>query len=80
MVEDNYRIWCLVEGESTMFPVIASRTIPIADLKKLIKEKKNRALNDVAAKDLRLWRVRMTIASDGTTNSPSGECPIPKQK
>jgi hypothetical protein len=73
MVEDSYCIWCLVEGEAAIFPVTASPTIPIGELKDLIKEKgKNRALNDVAAKDLRLWRVRMTTASDSTTNCPKG--------
>jgi hypothetical protein len=42
-------------------------------LKDLIKEKgKNGVFRGVDAHDLTLWKVRMTMASDSTTNSPTG--------
>jgi hypothetical protein len=45
----------------------------IMDLKKLIKEEgKHGVLRNVDAKDLILRKVRMTTASDSTTNSPAG--------
>jgi hypothetical protein len=62
MTDATYRIWCLVEGENTLFPVIASPALSIGELKDLIKEKgKNGVLNSTDAKDLNLWKVRMTL-------------------
>jgi hypothetical protein len=72
MANDSYRIWCLVEGDTTIFPVTASRTLFIGELKDLIKVKNNRALNGVDADELKLWKVRMIMASDSSTNSPKG--------
>ena len=69
------KLWCLIEGDETklMFPVIALSTISIGELKNCIKEKGiNTAEHAVLAKDLTLWKVRMTMAHDGTTNSPAG--------
>jgi hypothetical protein len=69
MAEDSYRIWCLVEGDTTIFPVTTPLSLPIGELKKLIKEE---GINDttILAKDLMLWQVRMIMASYSTTNSP----------
>ena len=51
--------WCFVEGDTTPFPVTASSTIFIDDLKNKIKEKGNNGVfNSVLAKDLTLWKVR----------------------
>jgi hypothetical protein len=73
MSDKTYRIWCLVGGDTTLFPVIALPTISIGELKDLIKEKgKDGVLNSVDAKDLTLWKARMTMASDSTTDSPPG--------
>jgi Crinkler effector protein N-terminal domain len=75
MSENTYRIWCLVEGEDTIFHVIASPTSFISELKEAIKEKwKESVLRGVDAGQLTLWKVRMTMTSDSTTttNSPAG--------
>jgi hypothetical protein len=73
MSDGTYRIWCLLEGENTPFPVIALPTISIGELKDLIKEKKAKGIN-ADAHHLTLWKVRMTMASDSTTtiNPPAG--------
>ena len=71
MSDATYRIWCLLEGENTLFPVLALPTISIGELKKLIKEEIAKGIN-VDAHHLTLWKVRMTMASDSTTNSPAG--------
>ena len=64
---------CLIEGEDKLFKVRPKGDDDIVDLKDLIKEKGiNVAEHAVLAKDLTLWKVRMTMASDSTTNSPAG--------
>jgi hypothetical protein len=64
---------CLIEGDSSLFRVRPTGSVDIMDLKDLIKEKrKNGVLSGVDASDLTLWKVRMTMASDSTTNSPAG--------
>jgi hypothetical protein len=66
-------LMCLIEGESTLFGVEPARNANIMKLKKLIKEeRKNRVLCNVDAADLTLYKVRMTTASDSTTDSPAG--------
>ena len=74
MADDGYLIWCLVEGDTAIFPVTAPRALTIGELKELIKVEKNHALKDVDADHLKLWKVRMIMASDSTTNSPAGGC------
>ena len=61
---------CLIEGDSSPFIVEPKEDISIMKLKDLIHEKgKNGVLGMVDGKDLTLWRVRMTIASDSTTTT-----------
>ena len=63
---------CLIEGDSSLFIVEPTRSIDIIDLKELIKEKGiNTTEHAVLAKDLILWKVRLTMASDSTTNPPA---------
>jgi hypothetical protein len=72
MSDNTYLTLCLVEGGTAIFPVMTSPTVLICELKEFIKEKgKNRVLNGVDAQDLKLWKVRMTMAGDSTTNSPA---------
>jgi hypothetical protein len=53
---------CLIAGESSPFIVEPKGNINIMKLKRLIREEgKNRALSDVDAFELTLWRVRRTI-------------------
>jgi len=64
---------CLIEGKSSLFRVKLAGSMDIIKLKNLIKEKRtNDVLRNVDAQDLTLWKVRMTMASDSTTNSPAG--------
>jgi hypothetical protein len=64
---------CLIEGDSSLFQVNVTGGENIMVLKDLIREKrKNGVLSNVDATDLTLWKVRMIMASDSTTNSPAG--------
>jgi hypothetical protein len=65
-------IVCLIEGESSSFEVTPTWDTRIRKLKKLIRKDGINADRDVLAKDLTLWKVRMTIASDSTNNSLVG--------
>ena len=64
-MSDTYRIWCFVEGDNSASYIASSSTMLMAELKKLIKEEgKNGVLGSVDAKDLILWKVRMTFGRD----------------
>lgn len=66
---------CLIEGESSLFKVRPTGGMDIIDLKDIIKEKGiNASKHVILSKDLTLWKVRMTMASDsdGITNSHAG--------
>jgi hypothetical protein len=71
MADDSPRaLLCLIEGDSSPFRVKLAGDTDIIDLKDLIKEKrKNGVLSNVNAKDLTVWKVGTTMASDSTTNS-----------
>ena len=58
---------CLIAGKSSLFKVKLARNKNIIDLRKLIKEEC--VLSEVASMDLILWKVRMTMVGDSTTNS-----------
>jgi len=60
MSDTPYALWCYVEGDNTYFPVVASPTVTIGDLKEKIKEKNS---HEVVAKDIRLWKVRYIMVS-----------------
>ena len=71
MADDAIRaLICLIEGESSLFRVKPTGSMVIIELKELIKEE---GINgSVNAMDLTLWKVRMTMASDSTTDSHAG--------
>lgn len=53
---------CLVAGESVSFIVQPTGSVYIIELKDLIREKgKNKVFKSVPARDLTLWKVRMTL-------------------
>ena len=54
---------CLVDGESTSraFPVSVPSTETIGSLKKLIKTEKSPRFDDIAANELTLWRVSISL-------------------
>ncbi|KAF9317536.1 hypothetical protein BG006_003362, partial [Podila minutissima] len=67
MTDNRLNLFCLVEGESTSiaFPVKASSTDTVGDLKNLIVNGDQApAFKDVASKVLILWRVSIPIDDD----------------
>jgi hypothetical protein len=68
----SHALLCLIEGESAVFRVEPAGNKNIVVLKDLIKEKNSNLLQGVDASSLTLWKVRMTITSDSTINSPAG--------
>jgi hypothetical protein len=71
MADDAPRtLVCLIAGESSLFKVKPTGRMDISDLKDLIMKEGFNAT--VLAEDLTLWKVRMTMAGDSTTNSPTG--------
>ncbi|KAI8594854.1 hypothetical protein EDD21DRAFT_65187, partial [Dissophora ornata] len=61
MTDNHLNFFCLVNGESTSFPVEIDSTKTIGDLKDAIKAKKAPRLDDVAADELILWRVSIPL-------------------
>jgi hypothetical protein len=74
MADDNATcaIVCLIEGESSSFEVTPSWDATTPTLKRLIRKEGINADRDILAKDLTLWKVRMTTANDSTNKSPVG--------
>ena len=63
MAETNYTLWCYVEGDKTLFPVVSPSTTSMGILKKLIKEENSNFLQGVDAKDLTLFKVGYIMIS-----------------
>ncbi|KAF9322726.1 hypothetical protein BG006_002104, partial [Podila minutissima] len=61
MTNMQLSLFCLVDGESTPFPVEIESTKTIGDLKKAIKDDNAIAFADVDAKMLTLWRVSIPV-------------------
>ncbi|KAF9348111.1 hypothetical protein BGX34_002668, partial [Mortierella sp. NVP85] len=61
MTDSPLTLFCLVDGESTSFPVAIDSTKTIGDLKKLIKTENPNTFNGVDAKNLTLWRVSLPV-------------------
>ena len=54
----SYRLRCLIEGESVVFPVDVERSIEVGDLKEAIQRKRAPdTLKNVGAHILELWKV-----------------------
>ncbi|KAG0007896.1 hypothetical protein BGZ81_004501, partial [Podila clonocystis] len=64
MTNKNLTLFCLVDGESTPFPVEIEPTKTIGALKKDIKEEKAIAFAGVDADMLTLWKVSILVADD----------------
>ena len=63
MAETIYTLWCYVEGDNTLFPVIAPSTTLIGILKRTIKEESSPSLQGLAAKNLTLFKVGYIMIS-----------------
>ncbi|KAG0195067.1 hypothetical protein BGX28_002366, partial [Mortierella sp. GBA30] len=61
MTDNLVTLFCLVDGESTPFPVEIESTKTIGQLKDAIKAKKAPRFDDVAADELTLWRVTLPL-------------------
>ncbi|KAG0271769.1 hypothetical protein BGZ96_005631, partial [Linnemannia gamsii] len=61
MTDNRLNFLCLVNGESTSFPVEIEPTKTIGDLKDAIKAKKTNDFSDVDADKLTLWRVSIPL-------------------
>ena len=57
----TFTLYCVVEGESTSFPVEISSDKSIGQLKKAIKLEKSNDLRDVDADKLTLWKVSIPV-------------------
>jgi len=72
---------CLIEGESSPIIVEPKEDISIMKLRELIQEAgKNRVFREVDAMDLTLWKVRISWASNNTTNFTAGGSRKPAQR
>ncbi|KAF8938203.1 hypothetical protein BGZ58_001381 [Dissophora ornata] len=72
MVEDNLSLFCLVDGDtiSRAFSLTIPSTETVGHLKDLIKTKLAPQFEDVAAKDLTLWRVSVPDTDDEDEDFP----------
>ncbi|KAF9344405.1 hypothetical protein BGX26_004416 [Mortierella sp. AD094] len=70
MTNNLLTLFCLVDGESTSFPVKIESTETIGGLKKAIKDENSIAFADVDAKMLSLWRVSIPVPEDDDNELP----------
>ncbi|KAG0275215.1 hypothetical protein BGZ96_003876, partial [Linnemannia gamsii] len=61
MADQRLNFLCLVDGESTSFPVGIESTKTIGDLKDEIKAKQSPDFDDIVANKLTLWRVSIPL-------------------
>ncbi|KAF9275585.1 hypothetical protein BGZ74_003968, partial [Mortierella antarctica] len=61
MTDNHMNFFCLVDGESTPFPVEIESTKTIGDLKDAIKAKKTNEFSDIDADMLTLWKVSIPV-------------------
>ncbi|KAF9315303.1 hypothetical protein BG003_003172 [Podila horticola] len=61
MADNFMTLFCLVDGESTPFPVEIESTKTIGELKKAIKAEKVNDFSDVDADKLTLWKVSISV-------------------
>ena len=57
MATDTYTLWCLIDGDKSVFTVEVPIDGLIDKLKVNIKERRSRYLEKFDAKDLTLWKV-----------------------
>ncbi|KAG0302827.1 hypothetical protein BGZ98_007201 [Dissophora globulifera] len=61
MTNNQWTLWCLLDGDSTTFPVEIESTKTIGALKKAIKDDNSVAFANVDAKMLTLWKVSVPV-------------------
>ncbi|KAF9900515.1 hypothetical protein EC991_007219 [Linnemannia zychae] len=70
MANNLLTLFCLVDGESTPFPVKIESTETIGSLKDEIKLKNAPEFDDIAADKLTLWRVSIPVPEDDDNQPP----------
>ena len=68
MTNNRLTLFCLVDGEATSnaFSIKVPSIDTVDDLKNLIKSALSPQFDDIAAKDLSLWRVSIPITKDNS--------------
>ena len=61
MTDTHLTLFCVVDGESTSFPIKISSEETVGELKKLIKAEKPNYCEKIDAKDLTLWHVSLPV-------------------
>ncbi|KAG0327520.1 hypothetical protein BGZ99_007478, partial [Dissophora globulifera] len=61
MTHNCLSLFCLVDGESTPFPVKIESSESVGELKKAVKAEKAPEFDDVAADKLTLWHVSIPV-------------------
>jgi hypothetical protein len=56
-MSSTYTLWCLIDGDKTLFKVFIPIDGDIDDLKDSIKQKRSPDLDKFSAANLTLWRV-----------------------
>ncbi|KAF9084747.1 hypothetical protein BGX27_003718 [Mortierella sp. AM989] len=64
MTSKKIKLFCILDGDSSAFEVKLDADDSIAALKEAIKEKKKPRLDDIAADELTLWHVSISIDDD----------------
>jgi hypothetical protein len=64
MTSNLLTLFCLVDGDSSPFPVEIEPTKTVGSLKDAIKAKKTPRFDDVAADELNLWSVSIPVSDD----------------
>ncbi|KAF8953043.1 hypothetical protein BGZ46_003310, partial [Entomortierella lignicola] len=64
------KLFCVLDGDSTAFPLNLASDDTIGDLKDSIHKKKSNALEGIDASDLLLWQVSIPIGSDEEEDKP----------
>ncbi|KAG0195374.1 hypothetical protein BGX31_006341, partial [Mortierella sp. GBA43] len=64
---NDLRLFCILEGESTPFPVTIDSDKTVGDLKDAIKTKKSNYLASIDADQLTLWKVSIQINDNDET-------------
>ncbi|KAF8501599.1 hypothetical protein F5888DRAFT_1248949 [Russula emetica] len=73
MSDTIYCLWCHVEGDSTAFPLSASSSLYIGQLKDVVKEKRSDVLQRVDASSLTLWKVQVDVDLDEVDDAGAGQ-------
>ncbi|KAF8947741.1 hypothetical protein BGZ46_005489, partial [Entomortierella lignicola] len=64
MTSEKVKLFCILDGDSTAFPVKVATDESVGELKTAIKSENKNLFNDVDARELTLWHVSISIGGD----------------